>query len=405
MPRFLFQAKNLQGQMQTGQLEGRDETEVRVMLKAKNLQPLRVVAQVGGAKAPDVGLFAGRASSKELQIFTRQLATLVNAGIPIVDALRVLGDGKRDPIIKAAATKVRELIVGGKRLGDAMATQPHVFDRLYVNMVRAGEEAGILDGILNRLATYMEKSEKIKKQIKGAMVLPGAILSIALVVVVGILVFIIPRFQDLYKSSKKDLPGLTQMVVDASNFLQQQWYVAIGGSVAAVFLFLTWMRSPEGQEAMDRILIRLPAVGELVQKSSVARMTRTLSTLLSSGVNIVDAIEIAGKTCGNVVIEEALMRCRQSVISGKSFAAPLGREEMIPDMVTQMIRIGEDSGSMDQMLGKIADFYEDDVENAVKAVMSLIEPVMMVFLGGIIAVLVLAMYLPIFSMASTTPGM
>jgi type IV pilus assembly protein PilC len=404
MAKYFFQARAANGQVQTGQIDGTDETEIRVKLKAKGLTPVRIVPQTPGVKTKELGMFAPRVSSRDLQIFTRQLATLVNAGIPVVDSLKMLGEGKRNPMLKNAANAVRESIESGKRLGDAMAAQPAVFDRLYVNMIRAGEEAGILDGILDRLAIYMEKSEKIKKQIKGALFYPVAIIGVAIVVVTLILVFVIPKFQDLYQKSGKSLPALTQFVVSVSDFLIQKWYIAGGVAIAVPWAFIIWSRTPEGMEVMDRTLIRLPAFGDLIQKSSVARMSRTLSTLLSSGVSVIDALDIAARTAGNRVIEEALLRSKESVTSGRPLAAPLSKEPMIPEMVSQMIKIGEQSGTLDTMFAKVADFYEDDVENAVKAVMSLIEPILMVVLGGIIAVLVLAMYLPIFDMASTTGG-
>lgn len=405
MPRFMYQAKDSTGKVQMGQMEALDENEIRNKLRAQGLNVLRVLQTGGAAKAGGFSFgFERHVPSKDLQVFTRQFATLINSGIPVVDALKMLSEGKRDPQLKDAAVKVRQSIEAGKRLGDAMAALPLVFDRFYVNMVRAGEEAGILDGILNRLAIYMEKSEKIKKQVKGAMVYPASIIVVAIVVVAAILVFVIPKFQELYKGAGQELPAITQLVVAASDLLINRWYFVIVGFVVAPWLFLVWYRTPEGKQICDRVFIQMPLFGELIQKSSVARMTRTLSTLLGSGVGVIEALEIASRTAGNKVIEDALNRCKESVIAGKPLAAPLSKEPMIPDMVTQMISIGEQSGSMDTMLGKIADFYEDDVENAVKALTSMIEPLLMIVLGGTIAVLVLAMYLPIFNLANVATG-
>lgn len=346
------------------------------------------------------GLFEPSVSSKDLQIFTRQFSTLINSGIPVVDALKMLSEGKRDPTLKNAASKVKTAIEAGKRLGDALSMQGNVFDKFYVNMVRAGEEAGILDSILNRLSAYMEKSEKLKKQVKGALFYPAAIIVVAALVIAGILVFIIPKFQELYAASGKELPGLTQIVVMASQFLIKKWYVVLGFAIGIPWAIYSYYKTDEGKDTFDRILIRMPLFGDLIQKSSVAKMTRTLSTLLSSGVGVIEALDIASKTAGNSVIEDALIRSKESVTSGKALATPLSKEPMIPDMVVQMITIGEQSGTLDVMLGKIADFYEDDVENAVKGLTSMIEPILMVFLGGTIAFLVVAMYLPIFDMAS-----
>ncbi len=405
MPKYRFQAKAANGSVQTGQLEAASETEVATLLKTQGMTPIRVLAAPGTATAAAGssalgGFMVRRVASKDLQIFTRQFSTLINAGITVSDSLRMLSEGKRDPQLKEAAEKVRAGIENGKRLGDAMSQSPLVFDKFYVNMVRAGEEAGILEGILLRLATYLEKSEKIKKQVKGAMAYPAVVLFVAGIVIAGILVFIIPKFQEIFASSGNELPAVTQMVVNMSQFLIKKWYYAVIGMIAIPYLFMTWYKTEEGKKTMDRIVIRAPVFGELTQKSAVAKMTRTLSTLLSSGVGVIEALDIAAKTAGNSVIEDALNRCKESVMAGKPLAAPLAKEKNIPDMVTQMISIGEQSGNMDTMLGKIADFYEDDVENAVKAMTTMIEPLMMVFLGGIIAFLVVAMYLPIFSMAN-----
>lgn len=401
MPKFNYQSRTVSGQIQSGQMEAGDEAEVRVRLRAKNLIPIRIVGAAGFVRNPNENK---KVSTRDLQIFTRQFSTLVNAGIPIVDALKMLGEGKRNELLKEAATKVRQSIEEGKRLGDSMQAYPGIFDRLYINMVRAGEEAGILDGILNRLSVYMEKAEKIKKQVTSAMVYPAMIIIVASIVVVGILVFIIPKFKDLYSNSGKELPALTQLVVALSQSMIDKWYVFLGAAFLIPYLFLTYIRSPEGKEQFDWVTIRIPVVGDLVQKSSIARMARTLATLLSSGVSVIDALDIASRTSGNSVIEEALVRSKEAVITGKPLASPLSREPMIPDMVSQMISIGEKSGTMDVMFGKIADFYEDDVENAVRAMTSMIEPLLMVVIGAMIAFLVLAMYLPIFDMANTAGG-
>jgi type IV pilus assembly protein PilC len=401
--KFMFQARTTTGQIQAGQMDASDEAEVRVKLRAKNLTPVRVVGTGNAAKGanPNAGK---RVNSRDLQIFTRQFSTLVNAGIPIVDSLKMLGEGRRNPILKEAANQVCLSIEGGKRLGDAMAAYPGVFDRLYINMVKAGEEAGILDGILDRLSIYLEKSEKIKKQVQGAMVYPAVIIVVAIVVVVGILVFIMPKFQDLYSNSGKELPFITQMVINLSQFMIKKWYVVAAVIIGGPILLMEYIRTPEGKEQFDNVSIRTPVFGDLIQKSAVARMSRTMATLLASGVSVIDTLEIASRTSGNRVIEEALIRSKEAVTSGKPLASPLAKEPLIPEMVTQMIAIGEKSGTMDTMFAKIADFYEDDVENAVKAMTSLIEPLLMVVLGGIIAFLVLAMYLPIFDMASLQGG-
>lgn len=404
MAKYMYQAKNAAGQKQMGQLEGADEAEIRLKIKAMNMVPLNIILVPGSRAQKKEAFFKRRVSSKDLQIFTRQFSTLINAGISLVDALNILAQGKKTAMMKSTIMQVKTSIEGGKRLGDSMAMAPHVFDRLYVNMVRAGEEAGILDNILNRLSAYIEKSEKLRKQVMGAMMYPAIVIVLAGLVIAAILIFVIPQFQEFYKAGGKDLPAITQAVVTLSDLLLTRWYVFLAVAIGGPIGFYLWYNTPDGKDVVDRALIRMPLFGELVQKSAVAKMTRTLSTLLSSGVNVIEAIDIAAKTSGNSVIEDALIRCKESVTSGKPLAAPLLKEKMIPDMVTQMISIGEQSGTLDSMLSKIADFYEDDVEAAVKGLTSLIEPLLMVVLGGIIAGLVAAMYLPIFNMANVVGG-
>lgn len=407
MAKYLYQAKNAAGQIVSGQIDASNETDAQSKIRSKGLSPLRLMPTGKSASSMGGGgtsLFQNKVSNRELQIFTRQFSTLINAGIPIVDSLKILGEGKRNEVLKNAANRVKENLEGGKRLGDSLAQFPQIFDRFFVNMVRAGEEAGILDGILNRLAIYLEKSEKLRKQIISALFYPATIIIIAILVVSGILIFIIPRFQDLYSNSGKQLPGLTLMVVNLSNLFIHKWWLVLAVLFGVPIAFIQWYRTDEGRATMDRFFIQSPIFGDLVQKASIARMTRTLSTLLSSGVSVIDALDIAAKTAGNRVIEDTLLRSKEAVTGGKPLVAPLMREKLIPDMVTQMIAIGEQSGTLDTMLGKIADFYEDDVENAVKALTSLIEPLLMVVLGGIIAFIVIAMYLPIFDLASVAGG-
>ncbi len=399
MAKYAYQVKNSRGQTSQGEMDAPSEADVRLKLKGQNLEVLRLVARVPKAQAKKSGGFTfGGVKGKDLQIFTRQFATLINAGIPVVDSLKILSEGLRPGLLKEAASEVKHSLEGGRRLGDAMALKPKCFDRLYVNMIRAGEEAGILDTILNRLAIYIEKSEKIKSQVKGAMVYPAVIMVVAAVVITGILVFIIPKFTTFYASSGSEPPALTMMVVKLSDFLVEQWYYPVAALFVIPMIFSQWVKTPAGKETFDAIVFRLPIFGEVARKSSIARLSRTLSTLLSSGVGILEAIEISARTAGSSVIEKALFRCQEQVRLGKTLASQLMKDKIFPDMVNQMIAIGEQSGTMDVMLGKIADFYEDEVETAVKALTSVLEPLMMVILGSIIAVLVLAMYLPVFNM-------
>ncbi len=401
MAKYSYQAKNLNGQVTNGEIDAFNETEVRTRLRQMQLDVVKVQSKsaLNTMKAAGGGFFVSKVKVKDLQIFTRQFATLINSGIPVVDALKILGEGLRSGILKDAALKVKKSIEQGKKLSDSMAMVPNVFDRFYSNMVHAGEEAGILDSILGRLATYMEKNEKTKSQVKGAMVYPSVIVVVAGIVIAAILVFIIPKFQEFFNQAGKEPPMLTTMVVALSNAMIKFWWVIIGTAAASPFIIKSYLSTPAGKASFEIFIFRAPIFGEIVRKSSVARMTRTLGTLLSSGVGLIEAIDIASRTAGNIVVERALIRCKDSVLQGKAFATPLAKDKVFPDMVVQMIAVGEQSGTLDNMLNKIADFYEDEVETAVKALTSLIEPLLMVILGGIIAVLVVAMYLPIFSMA------
>lgn len=402
--KFQYQAKNASGQLVQGEIEAANQQEAIIRLRAQQLLPTRLATGTRPGVGNKQTMFAGSVKGRDLQIFTRQFATLINAGIPVVDSLKILSEGLRPGLLKEASAQVKTSIEGGRRLADSMALVPTVFDKLYVNMIQAGEEAGILDGILLRLASYMEKSEKIRSQVKGALVYPAVIISVALLVIAGILVFILPKFMEFFSSSGKEPPALTQMVVALSNSMIHNWYIYLGVLVVGPIAFKQWLKTDEGRDSFGRFILKAPVFGEVVQKSSIARLTRTLSTLLSSGVGLIEAIEISAKTSGNIVIEQSLLRCKESVVAGRPFAAPLGKEKAFPEMVVQMIAIGEQSGTLDVMLGKIADFYEDEVETAVKAMTSLLEPLLMVVLGGIIAVLVIAMYLPIFSMADVVGG-
>lgn len=402
MARYRFEARSFAGKVSNGVIDAKDEAEARVRLRAKQLVPLKLLLVQGQQKNDSqVSFFSPKVKSKELQIFTRQFATLTNSGIPILDSLRILSDGASDKTIKEAVIQIRASIENGKRLSESMLAHPRVFDALYCNMVRAGEEAGILDQILDRLSIYSEKSEKIKNQIKGALVMPIVILCVAFLVITGIIVFIIPKFAEFYKSSGKPLPGLTQFVVNLSDVISSNWNIILGGIFGVVYLSVNYFSTKAGRIALDEFLINAPISGDVVQKSSVARMSRTLSTLLSSGINMIEAIEIAAKTSGNSVIEKALIACKESVMVGKPFHLPLSRQKQIPQMVSQMVAIGEQSGTLEKMLGKVADFYEDEVENAVRAMTSLIEPLMMVVLGAIIAFILVAMYLPVFQLGDT----
>jgi type IV pilus assembly protein PilC len=405
MAKYSYEARSLTGTLQKGIIEAKDEAEARVKLRSKQLIPMKFKVLQGAAgqkgNAVKVSFFTPKVQTKELQIFTRQFATLINAGIPILDALKILSQGGTDKLIKEAIVQVSASIESGKRLSESMAMHPRVFDSLYCNMVKAGEEAGILDVILLRLSTYAEKSERIKGQIKSALTMPIFIMVAAVLVITGIIVFIIPKFEEIYKSSGKALPGLTQSVVDLSSALRNHWLVIIAGVFGSFYALVMYLNTDEGKRNFDKMIINAPLIGDVIQKISVARMSRTMSTLLSSGINMLEAIDIASKTSGNYVIEMALKNCKDAVTVGKPFNVPLSRQKEIPQMVAQMVSIGEQSGSLDTMLGKVADFYEEEVESSIRGMTSLIEPIMMVGLGGAIAFILVAMYLPIFQLGDT----
>lgn len=400
MPRYSFEARDTRGRVFKGELEAPSESEARIKLRAQKLMPMKLsqaeqkvsaLKRVGGKSVP----------LKELQIFTRQLSTLLGSGIPILQSLEILSQSQRSPGMQIALKQMVHDINQGRRFGEAMAEHPLVFDRFFVNMVKAGEESGNIDQILNRLAVYIEKAAKIRSQVKGALVYPIAILVVAGAVVAGLLVFVIPKFESLFANSGQELPGLTQMVVDMSKTFISYWWAILGGLGGGIFAAVNYYRTDDGKKTIDAIAIDLPYIGDLIQKSAVARFTRTLATLLSSGVSIMEALEIASKVTGNHVIENALLRAREAISEGKSLTVPLAKEKYIPQMVTQMIGVGEQTGAIDQMLNKVADFYEDEVDVAVAALTSVMEPLLMVFLGGIVAVMVIAMYLPIFNMAGS----
>lgn len=409
MPVFSFQAKALGGRVVKGEIDASTDVEARVKLRAQQLIPVRIALKgdkKSKIKTPGSGLFGGppKVKPKDLQIFTRQFSTLINSGIPVVQSLEILSGAVSSPALVGALGRVKSEVESGKRLADAMDQHRSIFDTLYINLVRAGEEGGVLDTILNRLATYIEKAVKIRNKISGALWYPAAILAVACIVIMAILVFVIPKFEALFASSGKELPWLTQQVVAMSHFLIDYWYIVFGAIFAIVGALTNYIKTETGKKKFDAFLISTPVFGPLVQKGAIAKFSRTLSTMLSCGVGIIEALDIAAKVSGNSVIESSLLNSKQAISEGKSIITPLSQNKYIPDMVVQMIGVGEQTGALDVMLGKIADFYEEEVDYAVTALTSILEPLMMVFLGGIIAVLVISMYLPIFSLASNMGG-
>jgi type IV pilus assembly protein PilC len=401
---FEFQAKTDDGRVVKGELEAANEAEARIRMRAQRLTPLRIDAKKVAGKGFDITKMmpAGDGVSlKDLQVFTRQFAVLVGAGVPIVQSLEAMSRGARSAGMTKVLTGVCQDVERGRRLAESLAARPAVFDRLYVNLVRAGEEGGVLETVLNRLAEYIETSVKLRAKVKGALFYPLAIVAVAIIVIGFIMVFVVPKMSAMFAQSGQELPALTMLVVNTSTFFQHYWYIIIATMIAVPLSVKMYYGTDDGRKILDAVFIEVPVFGDLIKKNAIARFSRTLSTLLSSGVRIIDALEISSATAGNWMIEKALIETKEAVSRGKTLAEPLAKIPYFPNMVTQMISIGEQTGNIDQMLGKVADFYEDEVVNATDAMTSLLEPILMVVLGGIIAVIVIAMYLPIFNMANT----
>jgi type IV pilus assembly protein PilC len=404
MAQFLFQAKAIDGKMIKGTVEASNENEARIKIRAQQMIPLKVVPQEQKSKAGQAKKKKGKVKSKELQVFTRQFAVLIGAGVPVVQSLEAMLGGGKTPAMSTALESIVTDLGQGRRLYESLAQEGHIFDRMYVNLVRAGEEGGVLEEVLNRLAAYIEKANKLRGKILGALWYPAAVIIVSILVISGILMFVIPSFVEMFEGSGQDLPELTQMVIAMSEYLQTSWYIPLGVVVALFYGLKLYKQTEAGRQNIDKVLIDTPLFGMLIQKGAIARFSRTLATLLSAGVRVLDALDIAGSTAGNSVIENTLVMAKDSISKGRSISDPLNSSKYIPSMVTQMISVGEQTGSLDTMLSKIADFYEDEVETTAEALTSLIEPLLMVFLGGIIAVLVIAMYLPIFNLASAVGG-
>ena len=403
MGTFAYTGRNRQGVIKKGEVSAKTRDEAIEQLRKQNIIVMNVDERAdkeGGGWKFELG---GGVTDKDLVIFTRQFATMINAGLPLIQALEILATQSENKQLRKAIGEVRIQVEGGATFADALQKHPKVFDELYVNMVHAGEVGGLLDTILGRLAKHIEKAMKLKAQIKSAMVYPAAILGVAVVVISVLMIWVIPIFAKMFSEmsgGKIGLPGPTQIVIDVSNFMQSYILHLVIGAVLVGWGIKKYYGTPKGRLVMDRMFLKLPIVGELIRKTAVAKFTRTLGTLITSGVPILDGLSITAKTSGNKVIEEAIMAARLSISGGKTIAEPLSKGEIFPKMVTHMISVGETTGALDAMLGKIADFYEDEVDQAVASLTSLLEPMMMVFLGTLIGFIVVAMYLPIFQMAA-----
>jgi len=397
MATFAWTGKTRQGAIRKGELVAETRDDVMGILQKEQILVTSVKK-----KAKDINISFGekKVKDKDLVIFTRQFATMIDAGLPLVQCLEILGSQADNPTLGKAINAVRADVEGGSTYADALHKHPKVFDNLYVNMVAAGETGGILDTILNRLSAHMEKAMKLKKQIKSAMVYPITILVVAVAVIVVLMVFVIPIFAKMFTDFGGTLPSLTQMVIDVSHFMQRNILYMLIAAWGFGFAIKKYYKTPKGNFNIDKIALKTPVIGDLIQKASIAKFTRTLGTLISSGVPILEGLDIVAKTSGNKVVEKAIMNARSSISEGKTISDPLSKEPVFPPMVVQMIAVGETTGAIDNMLGKIADFYDDEVDSAVATLTSMLEPMMMVFLGITIGTIVIAMYLPVFEMAS-----
>jgi type IV pilus assembly protein PilC len=403
MPVFVWVAQTKKGRKLKGEIDAANEAIALSQLKKRNFTVKKLKAKPKDILG-NISFLKPKVTRKDLMVFTRQFSTMIDAGLPLVQGLTILAEQSENPTFKVVLKEITKDVEGGSTLAEAMKKHTKIFDALFVNLVAAGEMGGMLDTILRRLAQFIEKAEKLKSQIKGAMTYPIVVMAIAIIVIAVILVFVIPVFEDMFKSFGSALPTPTQMVVNMSRFLKSNIHWVIIALIALIYGFKRYRDTAAGKKVTDSLLLKLPVFGNLLKKTAVARFTRTLGTMISSGVPILDALEIVAKTAGNVVIEEIIYEVRGSIAEGQTIAEPLSENDIFPGMVIQMIAVGEATGALDSMLEKIADFYDEEVDAAVAALTSMLEPLLMVFLGGSIGGLVIAMYLPIFDMASAMGG-
>lgn len=400
---FLWEGSTVEGKKVVGEMEARDPQAVFNALKNQ-----RIIAKTSKIREKGRGLemelkvpgLGPKVQSKDVVLFTRQLATMMDAGLPLVQAFDILAKQHENPAFRKVLSGVKETIESGGTLAEGMQKYPEAFDELYINMINAGENGGILDIILERLAVHQEKALKLKREIKTAMIYPAVVIGAALIVTAVLLVFVIPTFADLFSDFGSALPLPTQLVLDLSEFFVSHLVLIFGGLAAFTISFIKFAGTERGKEVLHPLTLKLPIFGNIIKKVSVARFTRTLGTMLSSGVPVLEALNICAKTAGNKVVERDVQRVRVAISEGKSITEPLSNSAVFPNMVVQMIGVGESTGALDAMLSKIAQFYEDEVDNAVAAMKQLIEPIMILVLGVIVGGLVIAMYLPIFRMGS-----
>jgi type IV pilus assembly protein PilC len=400
MPMYEYTARNTSnGQIQKGQLDVASQADVSNYLRKNRLMLVSVREAPKQIKFTMPG--AQRIKTRDIVIFTRQFATMINAGLPLVQSLTILAQQTENKALAEITRAVVYDVESGNTLADAFSKHPRAFTDLYVNMVAAGEAGGILDTILLRLATFLEKSDALMRKVKGALVYPGVIMTVAGIAIAVLLIFVIPVFQSMFSSVNMELPLPTRIVIMLSDLLIGYWWAILLAIGAVIFAIRRYYGTLSGRRNIDSVLLKSPVLGDLLRKSAVSRFTRTLGTLISSGVSILEGLEITAKTAGNMVIHDAVMASRQSIAGGETIAAPLEKSKVFPPMVISMIAVGEQTGGLDEMLTKIADFYDEEVDVAVGALLSLMEPMMIVVLGVVVGGMVVAMYLPIFDMMNT----
>jgi len=398
MPLYEWEGRTISGTTRKGSTKASSEDALRATLRKDSI----IVTKFAEKKEEKKEKYnpKGKVPMLQIVIFTRQLSTMITSGLPLVQSLEILGAQIEDANLRGIVREIKEKIEGGSRFADALKDYPQCFDQLFVNLVVAGEEGGLLDGVLQRLSVYMEKSEKLKSKVKSAMIYPISIVVVAVGVVFVLLIFVIPVFETMFKDMGATLPMPTQVVVNLSRAVKGGVVYIIVAVVGIFFAFKKYYQSKGGRKTIDRLILKLPIFGVLTIKASVARVTRTLATLLSSGVAILESLDIVAKVAGNKIVEEALVVAKERISEGRSMSEPLEQAGIFPPMVVQMVQVGESTGALDNMLNKIADFYEDDVDNLVTNMTALMEPMIMAFLGVILGGLVVAMYLPIFKLGT-----
>jgi type IV pilus assembly protein PilC len=391
---FVWEGVDRNGKKVKGEMSGTSDALIKAQLRRQGVNPLRVKK-----KAKPLFGAGGKVTMKDITVFSRQLATMMSSGVPLVQSFEIVGRGHENKAMQELLLSIKADIEAGGALTEALAKHPKHFSELYVNLVQAGEHAGILEDILHKLATYMEKIEALKSKIKGALFYPIAVIVVAFVVTCILMIFVIPQFEELFSSFGADLPPLTRIVIDISDWFVNYGYVLFGGIIGAIVAFIiAHKRSVKFGHFLDRLMLKLPIIGDILEKSAIARFARTLSTMFAAGTPLVEAMTSVAGACGNIVFYDAVMKMREEVATGTQINVAMRNTGLFPNMVVQMVAIGEESGSVDSMLAKVADWYEQEVDDAVEALTSLLEPLIMAFLGVVIGGLVIAMYLPIFKM-------